>query len=376
MESCLTDEKSHELTICLWCCKLEREFGGHPLNAAVAIVTHGQANTLALRRFLTGGETLVTAIRMGARAFSMLALFVSAFTARAQPVTEISAMTEVLLAPMREAYAPTFKAEPAQIYRAPYLRDDTDWEKRARTAWYAAQLPQGFPTQGPIEVFYLPRCQPSLPYDELSQLGADFDTDLSSLQLSRAADRAIIRNALVLKGAGDVPLDPMIGRSGWLRTTPDPGLKAINSTLQQGFASGKLSERIAIFEPFCPGSQRGTYAQRLEHWQKAGRRGPEPIPDPAVYPPPPPPPPPPGPPTMFEHPANARVWLMSEFKSTICNIRTGSFYSPSCAWTELLGSGLQLSGRYFRYRIIPSAGSARTGRIDLRMQPSPIRLMP
>jgi len=74
-------------------------------------------------------------------------------------------------------------------------------------------------------------------------------------------------------------------------------------------------------------------------------------------------------------PANAMVFLISEFRSRICRQKTGSYYKPSCpGWKRLLGDAMFLNGRYYRYRVEPASGNPRVGPLDLQVQPAPIDL--
>ncbi len=305
--------------------------------------------------------------------FLGMALLASEVPVQAETISDFDAMVDVLRETVaKHSPAPVFKTEPMQIYKKPYLADDTKWEKQARQKWYDGQLPEGFPTEGNVAALYIDRCGPSAPNDEL--LTDEIDSDLL-----QAIDSAFIRNALAMKGVTDIDFAPLKVRDRFNRSRelPDPGLRAINTILQNRFETGELAERIAIFEPFCPRSQRGTYPQMFENWESAGRIG-SPPPPPPPPPPSPPPPPPPlqpvAPPVIFNRPANAQVWVTSELQSRICKIKTGSFYRASCKWTQLSGTALNLNGRYYRYRVELSTGARRNGTIDLQKQPSPIDL--
>lgn len=280
----------------------------------------------------------------------------------AQEVSEFDALVEVMRDPIAEQFGTiSFKTEPARIYDKPYLADDTAWERTARTDWYAAQLPANFSFSGNVSVLYLERCEPKVPWDDVFR-DAERDDDFY-----RAADRVVILASLAANGIGGVDLSPLEARASWGRTEPLAGIRTVNAELQRMFENGKIEKRTAIFEPFCPHSQRGSY----EQWVENGRKGPPPPPPPAPAPPPPPPPPDP---IDFILPAGAKVWVTSELKSRICKVRTGSYYTPSCAWTEMLGSSLVLPGRYYRFRITQPGGAVRTGQLDLNSQPDPIDL--
>lgn len=312
----------------------------------------------------------------------ILCLSACATPLRAQELSDFDAMVEVLRGPIAEQFGPAvFKTEAAEIYWKPYLADDTKWEKKARTDWYAAQLPTDFPKKGAVSVLYLERCRPKLPSGDL----LDGDGERGKPDVVRAGDVAFIRNALETRGVTGIALGSLKGRDGWPRTDPDTGLRAINADLQQRFAAGSLTGRIAIFEPFCPATQRGSHEQALERYELAMARWealPAPKPAPPAPPPPPPPPLPPPypvyaptPPIKFMRPASTSIFLISEFRSRICRQKTGSYYASSCqGWTAMLGDEMVLSGRHYRYRIEPTTGAARVGAIDLYMQPNPIDL--
>lgn len=300
---------------------------------------------------------------------------------QAQPLSDFDAMVEVLRGPIATQFGPaSFKAESAKIFWKPYLADDTKWEKKARTDWYAAQLPAGFPKNGTVSILYLKRCRPDLPSGDFMDDDGERKADVV-----RAADAAFITNALEARGITGIALEPLTGRDEWWRTNPDAGLRAINADLQQRFAAGSLTGRIAILEPFCPATQRGSYEQALERYELAMARwqalpAPKPAPPAPPLPPlPPPPPPPPAyaptPPIRFTRPASTSIFLISEFRSRICRQKTGSYYAPSCqGWKAMLGDEMVLSGRHYRYRIEPTTGAPRVGAIDLQVQPSPIDL--
>lgn len=299
-----------------------------------------------------------------------LSLLLVGTAASAQQVSDFDAMVEVLRGSVSEKGMPTYKIESASTFRKPYRPDDTRWEKAARTAWYAAQLPLGFPGSGTVSVFYLARCASSP--NDFDLLNGEGDSD----KLRRALDSAILLNALAVKAVTDITPAGLYDRSygnPWARNAPDPSLRAFNSELQGRFETGKLKERIAVFEPFCPNSQRGTYEQRYELWETGGREGPPPLPDIQVYPPPPPVMTS-APPIKFKRPLNVKVLVASEFRSRLCEVKTGYEYHQSCNWIEMLGTGMTLTGRYYRFRIEPSVGPPRGGRIDLHKQPAPIDL--
>ena len=305
-----------------------------------------------------------------------LSLLLIETAASAQQVSDFDAMVEVLRGPVSEKGAPTYKIESASTFRKPYRPDDTRWEKAARTAWYAAQLPLGFPGNGTVSVFYLARCASS-PYD-FDLLNGEGDTH----ELRRALDSAILLNALAAKAVADIAPAGLYDRSygnPWARNAPDSSLRMFNAELQERFELGTIKERIAVFEPFCPNSQRGTYEHRYELWETGAKKGLPPPPDPPI-PPPPPPPPLPSPayqltsPIEFKRPLNVRLWVASDFSSRICKVKTGSEFHQSCNWIEMLGTSMRLPGRHYRFHIEPRSGAPRGGKIDLYKQAPPIDL--
>lgn len=302
---------------------------------------------------------------------------------RAQPVEdpgEFEATVAVLAPEVAKALpAPPFKAEPASIYAEPYLADDTKWEKAARTTWYSGQIPAGFPASGTVEVLYLPRCAP--PAFNIAWLN---DGEWTAAMRS-AAEIALVRQALVAKGldaASAMQATPaafaLRSTSSYGRETPDPALKSLNAALQSAFEAGRIGQRIAVFEPFCPSTQRGTYAQDIEQYQARVARwrasdGP-------VPPPPPPPPPPPAyyaaaiPPIGFVLPAGAKVWIASELKARICEMRTKKAYQPACGGQQLFGTAMSLTGTRYRYYMERPGQAPRQGSLDLNVLPKPIDL--
>lgn len=305
-----------------------------------------------------------------------------------EPATEPSefeAMVAVLAPEVaRNTPAPAFKAEQASIYAKPYLADDTKWEKAARTTWYSGQIPVGFPTTGTVEVLYLSQCTPEAFAVDWMNKG-EWSPDMRA-----AAETALIRQALVARGldaAAAARLAPAKlearATSQWNRDKPDPALKTLNAALQSAYEAGKLTQRIAVFEPFCPPTQRGTYAQAAERYQAAvakWKASDGPVPPPPLPPPPPPPPPPPAyyaamvAPVDFRIPSGAEVWIASELTARICEMKTGAPYRPACGGYKLYGTGMTLTGVRYRFYMERPGKVPKQGTLNLNLLPRPIDL--
>lgn len=296
-----------------------------------------------------------------------------------EPMAESAALAE-LLGPSVAAEKPalTVKIEPASIFKQPYLADDTKWEKAARTKWYSAQLPKGFPGKGNVSVVYLPRCA-------ASGMSVDWiQWDEWTDAMVRAAENLRLKKALAAAGAGnvDVPILQSRGRYSWDRTMPDPALVALNTALQDAKKSGATSTQYAVFEPFCPATERGSYAQYQEQYEAAvtmAKKAGQPIPPPPPPPlPSPPPSPPPAvgidPPVQFLLAPAATLWIATELKAQLCEIRYKAVFAPNCGWQKLYGSSANMPGRHFRYYLQKAGDTPKTGKLDLKILPQPIDL--
>lgn len=298
----------------------------------------------------------------------------------AEAMAEDDALLELLgPAVAKESATLAVKVEPASIFQKPYLADDTKWEKAARTAWYAAQLPYGFPGDGNVSVIYLPRCAAS--GMSVDWIQSDEWTD----PMVRAAEKLRVQKALATNGAGsvDVPLLQSRGRYSWNRSVPDPALAGFNAALQAAKTSGATATQFAVLEPFCPNTQRGSYEQDMERYERttarrrqAGRAIPPPPPPP---PSPPPPPPPPSyasasPPVQFLLPPATTLWIATEMKAQLCEIRYKTVFDTRCGWNQVYGSFASITGRHFRFHLEKAGASPRSGKLDLQLLPRPINL--
>jgi len=250
------------------------------------------------------------------------------------PVGEAEALSillrkQILAAP--EAKRPHFEPVEASIFVRPYAGSDSSREKQARTAWYHAQLPPGFPTSGKLRVLYLPRCMFGRAYDYDWAPGLEADA-------SQAGDREWIRIALEAEGGPGLDLSGIARTDGFQgRSSPVPALESINLALVQAWKAGRTPTLLAVFEPYCGPSDR-----RYD--------GPSP----------PPPPPPPAPFYIERRPGTA-LYIASEFQSDLCEIRTGSRFDLSCrGWRTISANPVVATGSRYRYV------ARRAGQPDVR----------
>uniref|UniRef100_UPI0035C976E2 hypothetical protein n=1 Tax=uncultured Sphingomonas sp. TaxID=158754 RepID=UPI0035C976E2 len=231
---------------------------------------------------------------------------------------------------------PEFSEWAAQSFRKPFLAGDTALEKKARTDWYAAQLPANFPRTGKVRVVLLQKC-----YTNVWLADADDQADYERVE--SLADREWLRVAFQKAGVEQGPLTIVpttVRRSSLEDPSPAPWIRSLNQHLQHRASTTEKSLPLAVFEPYCGESQRQ-----------------EPSP------PPPPPPPPPRPAQFyFSAPPNTTLTIISELKSDICEIRTGSRYTASCrGWRTISQNPFPVTGTRYRYTAIRPGTSETHG---------------
>ena len=293
---------------------------------------------------------------MLARGVLVMAFALQAGTAQADP-SETEALRELVaeqLPMLRAAGFPTlaFETVPASIYVAPYRPDATSREKRARTAWYHAQLPAGFPTTGNVRVLYLPLCAFSFHQFPTAEEGE------APAELSAIVEQVLVSAAFEAEGVTSIDVSGITGRDTLYRDEPIAAIRQINGRLLERRRRGQTTQTFAVFEPFC-----GTIDEEPS--------GPPPPP------PSPPPPPPPREPIAVQTADGTDVYIASRFQSDLCRIRTGSAYNLSCrGWRPVQGDWLHLSGSKYRYVIKRGADTVKTAEFDLDDNPTSLRLLP